>query len=144
MRLWSIHPKYLDSKGLVALWREGLLAQKVLLGHTTGYTNHPQLIRFRRSSNPLEAIATYLRSVRLEAEARNYHFDGSKIIKRYTKSKIEVTDSQISYEVEHLLSKLKVRNLEYCQRLENESSIDVHPIFQVISGPIESWEIINN
>jgi len=30
MRLWSLHPRYLDAKGLVALWREGLLAQKVL------------------------------------------------------------------------------------------------------------------
>ncbi|WP_368086417.1 pyrimidine dimer DNA glycosylase/endonuclease V [Nitrosomonas sp. Nm34] len=26
MRLWSIHPKYLDAKGLLALWREGLQA----------------------------------------------------------------------------------------------------------------------
>lgn len=32
MRLWTLHPKYLDTKGLVALWREALLAQKVLQG----------------------------------------------------------------------------------------------------------------
>jgi len=25
MRLWTLHPKYLDARGLVALWREGLL-----------------------------------------------------------------------------------------------------------------------
>lgn len=31
MRLWSIHPCYLDSKGLIALWRESLLAQACLL-----------------------------------------------------------------------------------------------------------------
>ena len=37
MRLWSIHPKYLGTKGLVALWREALLAQKVLQGNTKGY-----------------------------------------------------------------------------------------------------------
>jgi hypothetical protein len=30
MRIWSLHPKYLDSKGLVALWRESLLAKNVL------------------------------------------------------------------------------------------------------------------
>jgi len=30
MRLWTIHPKYLDRQGLLALWREALLAQKVL------------------------------------------------------------------------------------------------------------------
>ena len=41
MKLWSIHPKYLDAKGLVALWREALLAQKVLDGKTEGYKNHP-------------------------------------------------------------------------------------------------------
>jgi hypothetical protein len=29
-RIWSLHPKYLDARGLVALWREGLLAQAVL------------------------------------------------------------------------------------------------------------------
>ena len=39
MRLWSLRPKYLDSQGLVALWREGLLAQAVLRGKTRGYRN---------------------------------------------------------------------------------------------------------
>ena len=39
MRLWSIHPKYLDCKGLVALWREALLAKKVLRGKTRKYAN---------------------------------------------------------------------------------------------------------
>lgn len=27
MRLWSLHPKHLDPQGLVALWREVLLAR---------------------------------------------------------------------------------------------------------------------
>ena len=27
MRLWSLHPKHLDPQGLVARWREGLLAR---------------------------------------------------------------------------------------------------------------------
>lgn len=31
MRLWSIHQSYLDRQGLLAVWREGLLAQGVLL-----------------------------------------------------------------------------------------------------------------
>jgi hypothetical protein len=43
MRLWSLHPCHLDAKGLVALWREGLLAQKVQACETNGYRNHPQL-----------------------------------------------------------------------------------------------------
>ena len=29
MRIWSIHPRYLDARGLVALWREALLARAV-------------------------------------------------------------------------------------------------------------------
>jgi hypothetical protein len=43
MRLWSLHPQYLDPQGLVALWREALLAQAVLRGKTRGYKHHPQL-----------------------------------------------------------------------------------------------------
>ncbi len=46
MRLWLIPPKYLDCKGLVALWREGFLAKKVLSNQTRGYKNYPQLLRF--------------------------------------------------------------------------------------------------
>lgn len=79
MRLWSIHPKYLDAKGLVALWREGLLAQNVLLGKTKGYQYHPQLIRFKKTTNPLGAIATYLIAIADEANLRRYAFDSSKI-----------------------------------------------------------------
>ena len=67
MRLWSLHPRYLDAKGLVALWREALLAQKVLHGNTKGYRNHPQLTRFKQQQNPLAAIAAYLREVQREA-----------------------------------------------------------------------------
>ena len=60
MRLWSLHPKYLDTKGLLALWREGLLAQKVLAGKTKGYKNHPQLDRFKAHGSPRKAIGRYL------------------------------------------------------------------------------------
>ena len=56
MRLWSLHPKYLDARGLVALWREALLAQAVLRGETRGYRHHPQLARF----DDVGAIAQYL------------------------------------------------------------------------------------
>src|SRR5690606_6899395 len=42
MRLWSLHPRYLDRQGLLALWREALLARAVLRGETRGYTLHPQ------------------------------------------------------------------------------------------------------
>jgi hypothetical protein len=52
MRIWSLHPTLLDTKGLVALWREALLAKHVLSGSTIGYQNHPQLKRFKSSPNP--------------------------------------------------------------------------------------------
>ena len=70
MRLWSLHPKYLDKLGLLGLWRESLLAQKVLLGKTRGYRNHPQLIRFKRTSDPILYIGTYLYYVYLEGKGR--------------------------------------------------------------------------
>jgi hypothetical protein len=57
MRLWSLHPCYLDRQGLLALWREALLAQKMLQGQTRGYRFHPQLERFRAQSDPSAAIA---------------------------------------------------------------------------------------
>jgi hypothetical protein len=59
MRIWSIHPKYLDTKGIVALWREALLAKNVLEGKTKGYKNHPQLDRFKSASKPSDAINYY-------------------------------------------------------------------------------------
>ena len=95
MRLWSIHPEYLDAKGLVALWREGLLAQRVLLGETKGYKNHPLLIRFKKIDNSLGAIASYLRYVAKEAEKRGYKFNSNKIIDRRINEKILVNNGQI-------------------------------------------------
>ena len=74
MRLWSLHPRYLDAKGLVALWREALLAQKVLQGNTKGYRNHPQLSRFKQQIDPLAAVAAYLCEVQREAARRGYHY----------------------------------------------------------------------
>lgn len=80
MRIWSLHPKYLDAKGLVALWREALLAKHVLEGKTKGYTMHPQLWRFRHSENPLASINRYLMGVYDKALYSGYSFDRSSII----------------------------------------------------------------
>ena len=79
VRLWTFHPKYLDARGLVALWREGLLARAVLKRQTKGYRHHPQLARFRAHPSPIAAINAYLRMVLVEAEARGYAFDRTKI-----------------------------------------------------------------
>lgn len=144
MRIWSLHPQFLDSKGLVALWRETLLAQKVLQGKTKGYKNHPQLERFKNSNFPLEFIGSYLEHVWIEAQRRGYSFDYEKIQKKIptsSRKKIKVTDEQIKYEIKHLSQKLKLRDPTFYNQLKKTKKILIHPIFREVPGPIEDWEI---
>lgn len=141
MRIWSLHPKYLDAKGLVALWRETLLAKNVLGGNTKGYKNHPQLIRFRKTDNPIDAINQYLLGVFDEATTRGYVFDKNKIDENFTKIKITVTIGQIEFEKNHLLKKLQTRDpsrVEFLLRAD----INLHPMFAAKEGDIEMWEKI--
>ena len=142
MRLWSIHPGYLDAKGLVALWREGLLAQNFLLGKTKGYKNHPQLIRFKAHENPVGAIASYLSSVADEADRRGYHFDRNKIMNEELSGSIAVTTGQLDYEFKHLLEKLRKRDSVRYDQLFKTTEIELHPIFNKVTGDREDWEII--
>ncbi len=142
MRLWSIHPGYLDAKGLVALWREGLLAQNVLLGKTKGYKNHPQLKRFKADKNPAGAIASYLKAVADEADRRGYHFDRNKIINEELGGSITVTTGQLDYEFKHLLEKLRKRDSVRYDQLFKTTEIELHPIFNKVTGDREDWEII--
>lgn len=141
MRLWSLHPKYLDSRGLVALWREGLLARKVLLGETKGYKNHPQLLRFKNHKNPIYAIDTYLLNVYRESKHRNYNFNRSKIGNTFTEELVDVTETQLVYELDHLRSKLKTRDQDTYLKLRNITIPDPNPFFRKIEGDIECWEI---
>lgn len=157
MRIWSIHPEYLDSKGLLALWRETLLAKNVLENKTKGYKNHPQLIRFKSHKNSLKAINFYLAEIHKEAKKRNYNFNKSKFEKLNKKEleKLEnilITDKQIEYELEHLLNKLKIRDKEKYKEInlkinkfkkENKKyKIKINPLFKVKKGEIEEWEKI--
>lgn len=147
MRLWSLHPKYLDPKGLVALWRETLLAQKVLAGKTRGYKNHPQLNRFKKQSKPLEFIGSYLRIIQQEAKRRGYNFDESKIIQTLpmnTKLKIKVTSEQLKFELKHLKSKLKQRSPIDFAKIIAVEKIEVHPLFKKVPGKIEDWEVLRS
>ena len=137
MRLWSLHPSLLDQKGLVALWRESLLAQNVSLGNTKGYKNHPQLIRFKQTNSPIDSIATYLWYIHQESIIRNYKFNANKIFTRKQLISIPVTNGQINYELEHLKKKLIIRDP---QKIINE--IKIHPMFIVVNGEIEPWEIL--
>ncbi|MEE6187464.1 hypothetical protein PIECOFPK_00597 [Mycovorax composti] len=142
MRIWSVHPKYLDTKGLVALWRETILAKHVLEGRTKGYRNHPQLIRFKQSDHPLDRINQYLATVYEEATRRGYTFDKEKIDWNFSSSLMKVTSGQLQYEKEHLLRKLNVRDPQRSDLVKAISKIDPHPMFKVVKGGIEAWEII--
>ena len=106
MRLWTVHPRHLDGQGLVALWREALLARAVLRGETRGYTRHPQLERFRGHPSPRLAINAYLAAVHAEAVKRGYAFDRGKIGPLRAVEAIEVNAGQLEHEWQHLLRKL--------------------------------------
>ena len=140
MRIWSLHPKYLDSKGLVALWRETLLAKHVLEGSTKGYRNHPQLVRFKLSETPLDAINFYLSEVYNEALSRKYKFDIDKINRKFRECRILVTSGQIDYEAMHLLQKLKTRDINRFNELNKLNTFDAHPLFVIVDGEIAPWE----
>jgi hypothetical protein len=130
MRIWSLHPKYLDSKGLVALWRETLLAKKVLEGKTKGYTHHPQLDRFKESKDPLNCINLYLSEVYHEANSRKYRFDREKINWDFYPLTIRVSKRQIDFEKKHLLNKLQARDSTKYRELKKIKEIETHPLFE--------------
>ena len=138
--IWSLHPKYLDPPGLVALWREGLLAQAVLSGKTKGYTKHSQLVRFQEQPSPLGAIAEYLRIVHSEAVARGYHFDGRKISRFRASGQFDVTRGQLQFEWNHLMNKLRARNPQWRANLEAVKQPKQHPLFRIHRGPQAEWE----
>lgn len=144
MRLWSVHPKYLDGKGLVALWREGLLAQSCLIGKSKGYSNHSQLIRFKQSKDQVSAISYYLDEVYQEAYNRSYKFNKSKIIPLSKEIPlIKVTRKQVEYEFNHLRNKLMIRAPHLVHLIPtNITQKDIHPLFLLVEGEIETWEKI--
>jgi len=140
MRLWSLHPRYLDRAGLVALWREALLAQAVLRGATRGYRRHPQLVRFRSEPDPPGMIAAYLEGIYREAESRGYRFDETKIGRSHPDHPIAVTRGQLLYERAHLLKKLLVRDPDRWKALQAVDEPEPHPLFRTVPGEVEAWE----
>ena len=140
MRIWTLHPKYLDPQGLVALWREALLARAVLRGETKGYRHHPQLQRFQAMAAPRSAINAYLAAVLLEAEARGYSFNRSKVGPLRGRSRITGTAGQLDYEWQHLRRKLKARSPFHFRRWRDIETPEPHPLFSIRPGPVETWE----
>lgn len=142
MRLWSLHPRYLDPQGLVALWREALLARAVLREATKGYRHHPQLVRFQSHASPRYAISAYLSGIYIEASARGYAFDSTKVGPVHSIERIVVTRGQLEYEWEHLLRKLSERNPVLYRQWRGLESPECHPLLRCRAGSIESWERI--
>lgn len=144
MRLWSLHPSMLDRAALVACWREGLLAQKVLADETRGYRHHPQLRRFRAHAAPMDAIGAYLGALRAEATERGYRFDPSRIRRPAAVSDvapIPVTSGQLAHELEHLRAKVRARAPEHEPHLPPPGAAPAaHPLLRAVPGPVEPWE----
>lgn len=133
MRLWLLHPKYLDCKGLVAVWREGLLARKVLEGKTKGYTNHPQLTIFRRYERPIDLINAYLFQIYLEARRRVYAFDASKIEHISIEKTISIRREELEEEFRLLKQKVRMRDRKKFEELKSLDSkrLEPNPVFLV-------------
>jgi hypothetical protein len=140
VRLWSIHPKYLDRAGLVALWREALLAQAVLRGRTRGYRHHPQLERFRSHPHPRRAIAAYLATVLSEAEWRGYRFDRAKVGRTAAVVRIPVAAGQLDYEMALLRFKLRRRAPQHLGKLAGVRTARPNPVFRRVPGSVATWE----
>jgi len=140
MRLWSLHPRYLDPQGLVALWREALLAQAVLRGRTKGYRHHPQLQRFRAHASPRSAINAYLAEVHAEASRRGYSFNRRKIGPVRRIARIPVANGQVAHEWQHLMHKLARRSPKLHRQWRVVSVPRCHPLFSRRRGPVENWE----
>jgi hypothetical protein len=169
MRLWSVHPQYFDRQALTAGWREALLAQAVLITPGRGYSNHPQLERFRAQPMPIDAISRFLTGIVDEADARGYHFAREKIVGAASGAaagasigaaaaagavaavgpvtggeadQLTVTSGQLLYEWAHLRAKLLRRSPEVAERWAELETPQPHPLFRVVDGPIASWERI--
>ena len=140
MRIWSLHPEYLDARGLVAVWREALLAQAVLLGRTKGYRRHPQLSRFRDRNDPPASVAAYLTAVHQEAIARGYRFDAARIALSGPVPPIDVSDGQVAFEWRHLMKKLAHRAPKLRERWGSVKIPRPHPLFRVVEGGVADWE----
>lgn len=140
MRLWTVHPRYLDAAGLVALWRESLLARAVLRGETRGYRHHPQLARFRAQPQPVGSLNRYLDAVYAEATRRGYSFDASKLGRAGPLVRMPESEGQLALEWAHLLAKLRTRRPDRYLELLETSRPAAHPLFRIVPGPVGAWE----
>jgi hypothetical protein len=116
VRLWSLHPKYLDA---------------------------PQLHRFREHPSPRRAIDAWLAGLHAEATLRGYSFDRSKIGPLYKLTRIPVTRGQIDYEWRHLKRKLARRSPAQLAKVKLVRRPHCHPLLCARPGPIAAWEKVS-
>lgn len=130
MRLWSIHPKYLDKHALIALWREGLLAQKALSGKGLVDEANVQLVRFKKSANPVRAIGSYLSFVASEGAKQGCKLNHERILQPNFEAKFMTTDvAQMELEVEQLKARMKTRNKDKFKLLTDVHKFEANPVF---------------
>ena len=143
MRLWTLHPRHLDRQGLTGAWREALLAQAVLAGRTRGYRDHPQLLRFRATDDPIRAITSYLWRLAEEADRRGYTFRSDKLLRPLEPSvSLTLAQGQLDYEWAHLCRKVEQRDPPWFRAHLAASAPRPHPMFTLIPGPVAEWEIV--
>ncbi len=66
-----------------------------------------------------------------ESKARNYNFNESKIGKKFSKIKINVSKKFVNEEFKVLKQKLKKRNFEKYKEIKNVKNPDLVPIFKI-------------
>lgn len=142
MRLWSIHPRYLDAKGLTACWREALLAKAVVAGRTKGYRHHPQLHRFGQGLTAQKKLIAYLYFIYQEALTRGYKYDARKLhgCPKNKRHLLKINSGQLNYEFEHLQKKLRQRAPLKYRENRQVRRIEPHPLFVKQKGEVEKWE----
>ena len=132
MSLCTIHPKYLDKQGLISLWREGLLAQKVLNGEVNIQLNSPLWEKLKKSQNPLRAIGAYLSFVAAEGARRGYKFSHEKILyPNFESYEIKVKPQDLIFEMTHLRNKLKMRDQHKWDEISKVSEVSPHPFIRL-------------
>lgn len=132
MLLWSLHPKYLDTKGLGAAWFEGLIARSTLTGKTEGWKHHPQLLRFKNQPDPVAAIDSYLEPVYREGIRRGFRYNPELFNPAAPPVRMAVSRTQLEAEYGRLLEKLKRRNPEKYDAIKDLKQVEPHPMFDVL------------
>lgn len=132
MRLLSIHPKYLDKHALIALWREGLLAQKALSDGASVGKDSVHLVNFKNKANPVRAIGSYLSFVAAEGAKQGCRLNHERILHpNFDNGFMEADAEQMVVEFEQLKARLKMRDKPKFKTLKDMRKIEANPVFNL-------------